>query len=251
MPYRSWIPPLFILSHSIKHTSQWFQQHKSRKYNQAVNCLHFLPPYQHCYQPPIHSLDLTLFTCMVHLLCVRKNMIATQVQCQHHHCWVWERKESQAPRGGRGGAMRWHWPKIGVFFYPLGEELWRWNEREKGSWNRLNGSSTRLDLPSCDVIGFLAIWAWGGTKYGGQEEGTEPRENKWDETRGRRCAEWHGRGLISVWTLEWVSWERGERGLVGAKSPGSSARSRQAVHERWKKLYTPGFYDLRRFLFNQ
>lgn len=57
---------------------------------------------------PSYVLAFALFSFMVHLLCVRKNVTAPLKQCQHSHCLVWECKEGQAPRTQRGGATREH-----------------------------------------------------------------------------------------------------------------------------------------------
>lgn len=59
-----------------------------------------------------------LFTCLCWLVFIQgspavcqKNLTASQEQCQHSNCFVWESKERQAPREQRGGARRWQWPR--------------------------------------------------------------------------------------------------------------------------------------------
>jgi len=47
----------------------------------------------------------------------------------------------------------------------------------------------RLDLPSCDVIGFLAIWAWGGESMEDRRRGLNRERINEIRGRGRRCAE--------------------------------------------------------------
>lgn len=110
----------------------------------------------------------------------QKNMTAPPEQCQHSHCLVWERKECQAPRGperrghevtlthDRVTRLRGKCPRGGgSFFTPCGQEDRKRSLRGRGlKWE--NSGGIRLALPSCDVIGFLAIWAWGeGWRTGG------------------------------------------------------------------------------------
>lgn len=142
------------------------------------------PQCHHHHHLPTHGFALAFFLIHASPALCQKNVTTPLEQCQHRHCLVWECKKRQPPRAHRGGATRWHWlrtkwhacgqmPK-GLGDLPLAsgeEEVGRRNERErKRSLRRkgLNSSGIRLGLPSYEVMGFLAMWAWGkGWRTGG------------------------------------------------------------------------------------
>lgn len=148
-------------------------------------------------------------------------------QCQQRICLVWEHNESQVPRDNIRGARRWtrrEW-RVWVHKDKMKKHL-RQKDLKDGS------SSTTLDLSSCDVIVFMAIYVWRETGACDwtkrKEEGLRTTEEKAD----------------LVLTLEWVSGERREgKGAPGRLRAVFSVRFVQADRGRRRKLRTPRLYD--------
>lgn len=203
----------------------------------------------------------------------QKNMTAPPEQCQHSHCLVWERKESQAPRGperrghevtltqDRVTRLRGKCPRGGGSFFTH----WEQEDRKRSLRGRglkwENSGGIRLALPSCDVIGFLAIWAWGeGWRTGGGDwkgermrwmrgggggEGCRTTGKRIDFSLNGRMSPRGGKGAWSAEKPRQVFF-LGSSGLLQLCKTESS-RPRPAG---WNYTH-PDFYEPQRFLFNQ